>query len=55
MCPNSKEVRERKPKVLKENKKLLSVTLVSKLHIESEHTNAENRTTNYHDALIIRF
>ena len=55
MWPNSKNVRERKPKVLKENKKLLSVTLVSKLNIESEHTSAEKRTTDYHGAPIIRF
>ena len=54
-APKLKKDRKRKPKILNENKKLPSVTLASKLNIESEHINAVNRTKNYHGALIVRF
>ena len=53
--PKFKKGRKRKAKVLNKNKKLPSVTLVSKFNIESEHINAVKRTTNYHGALAVRY
>ena len=51
-APKFKEGRKRKSNVLQKNKKLPSVTLFSRLNIESEHINAVNRTKNYHSTLI---
>ena len=40
--PKFKKVKKRKTNVLHKNKKLLSVTVSSKLNIESEHINTVN-------------
>ena len=43
-APKFKKVRKRKTNFLRKNKKLPSVTLFSKLNIESEHIHRVNRT-----------
>ena len=43
-APKFKKVRKRKTNFLRKNKKLPSVTLFSKLNIESEHIHTVNRT-----------
>ena len=48
-----KKSRKRKTNVLNKNKKLSSVTLLSKLNIESKHISTVNRIKNYYSTLKI--
>ena len=54
-APEFKKRRKRITNVLRKNKKLPSVTLFSKMNIESEHMNAISRTKNCHGTLIFLF
>ena len=52
LAPKFKKGRTRKTNVLHKNEQLPSITLFSKLNLESEHINAVNRTKIYHSTLI---